>query len=158
LTLLVAGMTARSLMGHRLMVEPGLGSAGAALTVLLFVCMGLLFTIDGWQQTWPWVLALIGARFAGKAVAVALLARPSGLGWRQALALTLALQPMSSLAVLLVVADFSWSSQLPGADATLLQALLVAGTLMQLSGPLWVQLSLQHVAGECAKEPKHAAG
>jgi len=158
LTLLVAGMTARSLMGHRLMVEPGLGSAGAALTVLLFVCMGLLFTIDGWQQTWPWVLALIGARFAGKAVAVALLARPSGLGWRQALALTLALQPMSSLAVLLVVADFSWSSQLPGADATLLQALLVAGTLMQLSGPLWVQLSLQHVAGECAKEPKHATG
>ena len=161
LTLLIAGVTARSLMGQRLTVETGLGSAGAALTVLLFVCMGLLFTIDGWQQLWPWVLALIGARFAGKAVAVALLAWPSGLAWRQALALTLALQPMSSLAVLLVLADFDWSSQLPGADATLLQALLVAGALMQLSGPLWVQFALQRVAGECPeqhRETSHAVG
>ena len=110
-------MTARALMGHRLTVEPYLGSAGAALTVLLFISLGVLFSFDGVRQVWPWVLALIGARLLGKGLGVALLARPSGLGWRQALGLTLALQPMGSLAVLLVADNFRWAAQLPGFDA-----------------------------------------
>lgn len=157
LTMLIAGITARKLMGHRLTVEPSLGSAGAALTVLLFLSTGLLFTLDGLVQLWPWVLAIVVARLLGKGLAVMLLARPSGLGWRQALALTLALQPMGGLAVLLVMRDFAWQSQLPGIDIAVLQALLVATTLMQLSGPLWVQLGLRHVAGECSTEPRHGA-
>ena len=73
----------------------------------------------------------------------------SGLGWRQALALTLALQPMSSLAVLLAADTFGWPSQLPGIDRSVLQALLLATTVMQLSGPLWVQWGLRQVAREC---------
>jgi Kef-type K+ transport system membrane component KefB len=157
LTLLVAGMTARALMGHRLTVEPYLGSAGAALTVLLFISMGVLFTLDGVQQVWPWVVALIAARLVGKGVGVALLARPSGLGWRQALGLTLALQPMSSLAVLLVADNFVWAEQLPGFDPGVMQALLVATAAMQLTGPLWLNLALRRVAGECQEEGSHAA-
>ena len=47
LALLVAGMTARARMQHALTVEPHLGSAGAVLNVLLFICLGLLFTLDG---------------------------------------------------------------------------------------------------------------
>jgi Kef-type K+ transport system membrane component KefB len=157
LTLLVAGMTARALMGHRLTVEPYLGSAGAALTVLLFISLGVLFSFDGARQVWPWVLALIGARLLGKGLGVALLARPSGLGWRQAAGLTLALQPMGSLAVLLVADNFHWAAQLPGFDASVMQALLMAAALMQLSGPLWMNLALRRVAGECREEPARAA-
>jgi Kef-type K+ transport system membrane component KefB len=157
MALLVAGITARSLMGHRLTVEPYLGSAGAALTVLLFICLGMLFTLDGLQQVWPWALALIAARFVGKGLAVAALARPSGLGWRQALALTVALQPMSSLAVLLVTHNFGWRTQLPGADAAVMQALLVATAAMQLTGPLCVQFALRRIAGECPEEMRRAA-
>jgi Kef-type K+ transport system membrane component KefB len=157
LTLLVAGMTARTLMGHRLTVEPYLGSAGAALTVLLFISLGVLFSFDGARQVWPWVLALIGARLLGKGLGVALLARPSGLGWRQALGLTLALQPMGSLAVLLVTDSFRWAEQLPGFDANVMNALLVAAALMQLTGPLWLNLALRRVAGECHEEGRHAA-
>ena len=157
LTLLVAGMTARALMGHRLSVEPSMGSAGAALTVLLFISLGVLFSVDAWRQVWPWVLALILARLVGKGIGVALLARPSGLSWRQALALTLALQPMSSLAVLLVADDFHWSAQLPGMDPAVMQALLVAAAAMQLTGPLWLKLALQRVAGECDEDSSHGA-
>jgi len=157
LTLLVAGMTARALMGHRLTVEPYLGSAGAALTVLLFISLGMLFTLEGVQMVWPWVIALIAARLVGKGVGVALLARPSGLGWRQAAGLTLALQPMGSLAVLLVADNFRWSEQLPGFDLAVMQALLVAAALMQLTGPLWLNLALRRVAGECQEETAHAA-
>ena len=157
LTLLVAGMTARSLMGHRLTVEPYLGSAGAALTVLLLISLGVLFSFDGVQQVWPWVLALVGARLLGKGLGVVLLARPSGLGWRQAAGLTLALQPMGSLAVLLVADNFRWASQLPGFDPAVMQALLISASLMQLSGPLWLDAGLRRVAGECREEARHAA-
>ena len=158
LTLLTAGMVARVRMQHRLNVQPQMGSAGAALTVLLFICLGLLSTTQGWREVWPWVAAIIGARLVGKGLAVALLARPSGLGWRQAAGLTLALQPMGGLAVLLVAPTFAHASQLPGADAQVLQALLVATTLMQITGPLWAQAGLCRVADECPKtESRDAA-
>jgi hypothetical protein len=80
--------------------------------------------------------------------AVAGLAKLSGLGLKQAAALTLALQPMSSLAVLLAADTFGWSSQLPGAHTHTIQALLLATTLMQVTGPIWTQLSLRHLARE----------
>jgi Kef-type K+ transport system membrane component KefB len=149
LALLVAGMAARARSAHSLTVEPHLGSAGAVLNVVLFICLGLLFSTEGFLTLWPWVLAIIVARLLGTAIAVAALARPSGLGWRQAGALSLALQPISSLAVLLAADTFGWSAQLPGTDVPTLQALLLATTLMQLTGPLWTQLSLRHVAREC---------
>jgi Kef-type K+ transport system membrane component KefB len=148
LSLLVASVVARNRMRHGLKVEAQFGSAGAALSALLFICLGVLLTLDGMATVWPWVLAIILARLVGKGVAIAALAKPSGLGWNQALALTLALQPMSSLAVLLAADTFAWSSQLPGVEADVIRALLVATTLMQLTGPLWTTLSLHHLAKE----------
>lgn len=152
LTLLIAGMTARARLSHGLAVEPHLGSAGAVLNLLLFVCLGLLFTLDGFWDVWPWVFAIIVARLAASALAVGALARVSGLAWRQAAALVLALQPMSSLAVLLAADTFGWASQLPGVHAPTLQALLLAITLMQITGPVWTQLSLRHLARETAPD------
>jgi Kef-type K+ transport system membrane component KefB len=158
LTLLTAGMVARVRMQHRLNVQPQLGSAGAALTVLLFISLGLMSSTQGWRDVWPWVAAIIAARLVGKGLAVALLARPSGLGWRQALGLTLALQPMGGLAVLLVAPTFALGTQLSGADAQVLQALVVATTLMQITGPLWAHAGLCRVADECPRtEPRDAA-
>lgn len=159
LALLAAGVVARAAMGLRLTVEPQLGSAGAVLGLLLFVGLGLLFRVDGLATLWPWVVAIVVARAAGKALAIALTARFSALGWRQAAALVLALQPMGSLAVLLAVDSFDWSAALPGADAAVLQALLVATTLMQMTGPLWVQWGLRGVARESgdAAEGGHGA-
>lgn len=148
LALLVAGVVARTRMRHGLIVEPQLGSAGAALGVVLFIFLGLLLTLDHLKTVWPWVLAIIAARVLGKGFAVTLLARPSGLGWRQAAALTMALQPMSSLAVLLAADTFLFGSQLPGMEAGALHALLAATTVMQLTGPLWTTVGLQHVARE----------
>ena len=151
LALLVAGMTARARMAHGLTVEPHLGSAGAVLNVLLFISLGLLSTLDGLLALWPWVAAILGVRLLGNGLAVAALARFSGLGWRQAAGLTLALQPMSSLAVLLAADTFVWTAQLPGVHGPTLQALLAAVTLMQATGPVWTQQSLRHVARECER-------
>ncbi len=148
LALLVAGMTARSRMKHGLTVEPHLGSAGAVLNVLLFICLGLLFSLEGMGRLWPWVLLIVLARLLGTALAVGLLARRSGLGWHQAAGLSLALQPMSSLAVLLAADTFGWTTHLPGAHSPTIQALLLATTLMQVTGPIWTQLALRHLAHE----------
>jgi Kef-type K+ transport system membrane component KefB len=152
LALLVAGMVARSRMRHALMVEPHLGSAGAALNVVLFICLGILLTLDHIGSLWAWVLAIIAARMLGKGLAVGMLARHSGLGWRQAGALILALQPMSSLAVLLAADTFAWASQLPGADRGVLQALVAATSLMQLTGPLWTSYALRTAVHESHEE------
>jgi len=148
LALLVAGMTARARMQHGLTVEPHLGSAGAVLNVLLFICLGLLFTLDGIGRMWPWVLVIVLARLVGTGLAVGALARVSGLGWRQAAALSLALQPMSSLATLLAADTFGWTAHLPGAHTPTIQALLLATTLMQVTGPIWTRLALHHLARE----------
>jgi Kef-type K+ transport system membrane component KefB len=148
LALLVAGITARSRMRHGLTVEPQLGSAGAALGVVLFICLGVLLTMEGWQRVWPMALAIVVARAVGQAAAVVLLAKPSGLGGRQSAALTLALQPMSSLAVLLAADNFNWAKQLPGAGHDVLQALLIATTVLQLVGPVITTFALGRVARE----------
>jgi Kef-type K+ transport system membrane component KefB len=152
LALLVAGMVARSRLGHLLTVEPQLGSAGAALTVLLFVSLGLLFTLEGLAQHWPWMLGIVGARLLATAAVMAATARWSGLSMRQAAGLTLALQPMSSLAVLLAAENYAWAAQLPGIDAGVLQALLLSITLMQLTGPAWVRLALHGVTREATDD------
>lgn len=155
LALLIAGMVARARMGHRLQVEPQLGSGGAALTLLLLVTLGLLSTLEGLFDLLPMVAAIIGARLFAKVGTVLLLARPSGLGWRQSLGLGLALQPASGLSVLLTSNTLGWPSSLPLPDSTLLQALLIALTLMQLSGPVWLQLGLCTVAREtCRNAPR----
>ena len=153
LSLLVAGMVARARMGHRLQVEPQLGSGGAALTLLLLLTLGLLSTLDGLLGLWPLVAAIIGARLLAKVGTVLLLARPSGLGWRQSLGLGLALQPASSLPLLLTSATLGWPAHLPAPPAEAMQALLIALTLLQLSGPVWLQLGLRGVARESDARP-----
>ncbi len=148
LALLVAGIVARTRMGHGLTVEPQLGTAGAALTVLLFVSLGLVSSVESYWSLWPWALAIIVARALGKGLAVAALARPSGLSMRQALALTVALQPMAQSALLLGASTYGWPADAPVVDAGVLQALVIAVTLMQLSGPVWSVLGLRRLARE----------
>lgn len=148
LTLLVAGVWARWRMGHRLRVEPQLGTAGEALTMLLLVSLGVTATLSGSLAVWLWVLALIAARAVAKIVAVTALAKASALGVKQAVGLGVALQPMSTLAVLLTADTFGWPSALPRPEADILQAILIATTLMELSGPAWTQMGLGRIAGE----------
>lgn len=148
LALLIAGIVARERMGHGLTVEPQLGTAGAALTVLLFVSLGLVATFERFASLWPWVLAIIVARAVGKGIAVAALARASGLGLRQATGLTLALQPMAQSVLLLGASTYGWPMDAPDVHTGVLQAVLIAVTLMQLTGPIWAELGLRVAARE----------
>jgi Kef-type K+ transport system membrane component KefB len=154
LTLLITGGLARWRMGHRLTVNPQLGSAGGALSMLLLVSLGVLSTLDQVLALWPWVVGLILARGLAKVLTLLVLAKPSALGLRQSLGLGLALQPMSTLAVLLTADTFGWPSGLPQPDAAVLQALLIATTLLQWTGPVLLQWGLGKVADELPHAPK----
>lgn len=148
LALLVAGVVARSRMGHTLQVEPQFGLMGSALTLLLFLSIGLLATLHGPGALVPWVVAIVAARAIGKALAVMLLARPSGLGWRQSAGLALALQPASGLAVLSVGASFAWPIGWATPDAQVFEALLIAIGLLQVAGPAFTHWGLRLIARE----------
>lgn len=148
LVLLVAGVVARARMGHALRVEPQFGLMGTALTLVLFLSIGLLATLKGAAALLPAVLAIIAARAVGKTLAVLLLARPSGIGWRQAGGLALALQPASGLAVLSVGASFGWPAAWPTPDAQVFQALLIAIGLLQVAGPAFTHWGLRFIARE----------
>lgn len=154
LTLLVLGMAARARMGHRLSVAPQLGSAGTALGVLLFVCLGLLSTLEGLATLWPWVLAIVLARALGLGLGVLGTARLSGLGWRQAGALAMALQSMTPTVLLIGLGSYGHSLGQEEAERSLWQALLIATTLLQLLGPVLGRYALGQLAGEICPPPR----
>jgi Kef-type K+ transport system membrane component KefB len=120
--------------------------------VLLFLSLGLLFTLEGLGRLWPWVLGFLLARAVAKLVAVAAFARPSGLGWRQSLGLAIALQPAAPLAVLAGASTLGWPADVPAVHAGVVQAVLIGITLMQVTGPWWAQFGLQFVARETNRE------
>ena len=120
------------------------GSAGGVLVLVLFVAVASAWRFDTLGATLGIAAALVLARTVAKAMAVLLLARPSGLGLGQALCLGSALLPMSATAWVMAL-EFSMTH--PAAGAQLMPILLSSLALLELSAPLVVMASLR-AAGE----------
>lgn len=115
------------------------GTAGGVLVLMLFVIVGSAWSPALLAQGLGLALALLGVRWAVKALAVQALARQSGITQRQGLALSLGLAPISGTALVLF-ADTAAAH--PQAAAALAPMLLTAIALMELIGPLAVQWGL----------------
>ncbi len=120
------------------------GSAGGVLVLVMFVAVGSAWRIDALVGALGIAAALVLARAVAKSLAVLALARPSGLGTRQALCLGAALTPMSATAWVLAL-DFG--ARHAAAAAQLMPLLLTTLALLELSAPLLVMASLR-LAGE----------
>ncbi len=120
------------------------GSAGGVLVLVLFVAVASAARFDNFGATLGLAAALVLARAAAKAMAVLLLARPSGLGLGQALCLGSALLPMSATAWVMAL---EFSLHHPSATAQVMPVLLACLALLELSAPLVVMASLR-AAGE----------
>lgn len=155
LSLLVAGLVARARLGHRLSVTPQLGSAGAALHLLLFLSLGLMARLDGLGALGATVAVLLGARALGLVGGALLTARASGLSLRQALALGLAQQTLTPPTLLL--GGGALTAALLDTGPQLAATLLLATTLGHALGPLLGQWALARLAGETAPPPAPAA-
>lgn len=148
LTLLAYGVAIRILDRHRLFVALSFGRVGGILLIFLFAMTAA--RLD-WALVPAGALAggvLIAARAAGKGLGVFALAPVSGLPLRKASLLTLALMPMSGIAVILVHDTARFYPQIgPSLSAIVISAI----AMLELLGPLLVQFALVR-AGEAAEE------
>lgn len=148
LTLLAFGVGIRILDRRRLFVALSFGRVGGILLIFLFAMTAA--RLD-WALVPAGALAggvLIAARAAGKGLGVFALAPVSGLPLRKASLLTLALMPMSGIAVILVHDTVKFYPQIgPSLAAIVISAIAI----LELLGPLLAHFALVR-AGETAEE------
>lgn len=148
LSLLAAGIIVKNLEARPQLWPQHFGTAGWLLTVMLFV---LTMTGFEWRDVLTGGVAaagLIVARLIAKLVGVLAFAKPSGLHWKQGIALGLSLSPMSALALLLV--DDTYDLY-PNFDPQLSAIVMCSIVVLQLVGPWLVYRSLALV-GERREE------
>ena len=142
--LLAFGIFARNLDYDHVLLPLRFGYAGQLLFVLLFVLTGASLEFYGLQTAWAVVAVYVLVRFLGKALAVLVFGRLSGLRAGGAGLLSVALVPMSGVAVIMV---HDTEALFPAFGAELAAVVLSAAALLELIGPLATQLALRH-AGE----------
>ncbi|MGH8743731.1 MAG: cation:proton antiporter [Burkholderiales bacterium] len=143
-TLLTIGVLARNLdYSHKLMAVE-FGHGGQLFFVILFVLAGASLRFEALPHVWLAVSAFIVLRFFGKGIAILLFARFSGQRLGAAGLLSVALLPMSGLAIAMVQET---SNLYPEFGAKLSVVVLSAVAILELIGPLATQFALKW-AGE----------
>jgi len=140
LVLLAAGLITRYRRQHPRTFPAHFGSAGGILVVLMFTANGLAADLSGLHENILLVLLLITIRAIAKLLPVLALANYSGIGLRQAMALGIALMPMSSVALLLTL---DTGIAFPAFGAGLGLVLMSCIVILELTGPILVQVGLQ---------------
>jgi Kef-type K+ transport system membrane component KefB len=140
LVLLAAGLITRYRRQRPRTFPAHFGSVGAVLVVLMFTANGLAADLSGLRQNMLLVFLLITVRAIAKLLPVLALASYSGINLRQAIALGIALMPMSSVALLLTL---DTGVAFPTFGAGLGLALMSCIVVLELTGPVLVQLGLR---------------
>jgi Kef-type K+ transport system membrane component KefB len=147
--LLALGVLARNLDYDHVLLPLRFGHAGQLLFVVFFVLAGASLDFASLPNVAALTAAFIVARFLGKAVAILLLGRLSGLRAGGAGLLSVALLPMSGLAVVMV---YDTAVVFPRFGGELAAVVLSAVALLELVGPVATQFALKQ-AGELHPEP-----
>ncbi len=145
---LLAGLWLRNRTDRPWVWPRHFGTVGGVLVLVLFVAVGSAWSPSALMAAGGVAFALALVRWAAKASAVVLLARPSGLAWRQAAALGASLLPLSATAWVLTL-DFAAAH--PAVGTALLPYVLAMLAFIELPSPLVVMYSLRAV-GEIDKQ------
>ena len=138
---LVAGIWLRNGSARPWVWPRHFGTAGGVLVLVLFVAVGSAWSPAVVIEGGKLAAAVLVARFAAKALAVILLARPSGVSLRQSLALSLTLLPLSATAWVMML-DLA---AVPNpAVRELMPTFLSAIAWVALLGPLAVLYGLRY--------------
>jgi Kef-type K+ transport system membrane component KefB len=146
--LLALGMLARNLDYDYALLPLRFGYAGQLLFVVLFVLSGASLDFSGLRTVAAVTAVFVVTRFLGKALAILVLGRLSGLRAGGAGLLSVGLLPMSGLAVVMV---YDTAALYPRFGAELGAVVLSAVALLELIGPLATQYALRR-AGETHPE------
>jgi Kef-type K+ transport system membrane component KefB len=136
LTLLLAGLLVRRFSGRPYVWPKSLSAITGLLLLMLFVLTGVSVQLDHLVAGGLFALVLIATRTLAKAGAVLLLARPSGVSWRQGFALGLALTPMSGVAFVLT---YDLLAVFPELAPRLAATVLAMIAILELAGPVLVR-------------------
>lgn len=150
LTLLLLGLLSRLYDHERHFVSLKFGETAMLFVVLLFALAGASLQFAGWAAAAPLALAFIAARLVGKAVPVLLLSSASALAPRKSALVSLALTPMSGLALLML---HELMQQSPALAEQIGAAMFLAITVLAFAGPLAIEFALRR-AGEAAEEAR----
>jgi NhaP-type Na+/H+ or K+/H+ antiporter len=146
--LLALGMFARNLDDDHVLLPLRFGYAAQLLFVVLFVLTGASLEFRGLETAGAAVAVFIVVRFLGKALAILLFGRLSGLRAGGAGLLSVGLLPMSGIAVVMV---YDTAALFPRFGAELASVVLSAAAVLELLGPLATQFALKG-AGETHPE------
>jgi len=146
--LLVLGVLARNLDDDHALLPLRFGHAAQLLFVVLFVLTGASLDFSGLRAAGAVAAAFVVMRFLGKAFVILVLGRLSGLRAGGAGLLSLALLPMSGLAVVMV---YDTTAIYPRFGAELAAVVLSAVAVLEIAGPLATQFALRR-AGETHPE------
>jgi Kef-type K+ transport system membrane component KefB len=144
LPLLLAGVVVRQIRGRTLVYPQHFGSAGAILSIVMFVLSGVSIAPQQLMQGAAVAAILVLGRVLAKIVGVLAIARPSGLSWRQATALGVGLAPLSGVALLLTL---DTATLFPEFGKAVQSALLGSIVFLELVGPVMTFGALK-LAGE----------
>jgi Kef-type K+ transport system membrane component KefB len=146
--LLALGVLARNLDYEHALLPLRFGHAGQLLFVVLFVLTGASLEFGALPAAGAIAAVFIAVRFLGKAVALLAFSRLSGLRAGGAGLLSVALLPMSGLAIVMVR---DTAALFPAFGAELAAVVLSAVAILELFGPLATQFALKQ-AGETHPE------
>jgi NhaP-type Na+/H+ or K+/H+ antiporter len=146
--LLALGVFARNLDEEHALMPLRFGHAGQLLFVVLFVLTGASLEFSALPAAGVVAAAFLVVRFLGKAVALLAFSRLSGLRAGGAGLLSVALLPMSGLAIVMVR---DTAALFPAFGAELAAVVLSAVAIMEILGPLATQFALRS-AGETHPE------
>jgi len=149
-TLVVLGMLARNLDRRHVLMPLRSGYGGQLFFVILFVLTGASLEFDALLTSGVVVAAFIVTRFLGKAIAIHAFSRATGLRRSGAALLSVALLPMSGLAVVMLR---DAQSLVPGLGQELGAVVLASIAILELAGPVATQFALRR-AGETRPEAR----
>lgn len=147
---LLAGLWLRNRNDRPWLWPRHFGTVGGVLVLVLFVAVASSWSPQVMAAAGGVALAVLAVRGLAKGVAVFAFARPSGLAWRQAGCMAVALLPLSATAWVLAL---EFSQLHPGPGGEMLPLVLAAIGLTELLGPLAVLYALRW-----AREVDHEGG
>jgi NhaP-type Na+/H+ or K+/H+ antiporter len=151
LVLLGYGVMARAFDVKRRFASLSFGRLGQILLVLLFAITAATLELDLLPVGAVAGAVLVAARYLGKTVGVFALAPASGLSMRKASLLSLALMPMSGVALILVR---DMSAFFPGLGSSLAAVVVSALVLLEVLGAAAAYFALVR-AGEADETTRH---
>jgi Kef-type K+ transport system membrane component KefB len=140
LPMLIFGFLVRAIDGERKVIAIRIASDARVFLVITFVLAGAALDIAYLRDYWPEVMLLALVRLAGQLTAALLARKQLGLSAKESLLLGIGLQPMSSVAIVLLA---NTQTLYLGIDPQLLGILLGTILLMQLCGPLATQTAIK---------------